>query len=63
VNDDVRLVDGVPVATRTLRDGRQFDVVKLFWDPAALENRLRSLGWDITVQRAGDTFLYGFGSR
>jgi len=60
-HDDVRLIDGVPVARRTLADGRQFDVVKLFWRPEELESRLRSSGWDITVRRAGDTFLYGEG--
>ena len=40
---------------------RQFDVVKLFWRPEELESRLRSSGWDITVRRAGETFLYGEG--
>jgi demethylmenaquinone methyltransferase/2-methoxy-6-polyprenyl-1,4-benzoquinol methylase len=61
VNDDIRLVDGVPVATRKLHDGRRFDVVKLYWDPAELEARVRSLGWDITITREGETFLYGSG--
>ena len=61
-NDEVRLVDGVPVATRTLHDGRRFDIVKVFWDPAALEARLRTLGWDIAVRRAGETVLYGSGT-
>jgi demethylmenaquinone methyltransferase/2-methoxy-6-polyprenyl-1,4-benzoquinol methylase len=58
-NDDLRVVDGVQVATRTLRDGRRYDVVKLYWDPAELQDRLRALGWQATVRRAGDTFLYG----
>ena len=62
VNDDLRVVDDVPVARRTLRDGRQFDVVKLFWDPAELDARLRSIGWDVAVRRVGDTFLYGSGT-
>src|SRR5207244_6478917 len=29
-NDDIRFVNDVPVAPRTLRDGRQFDVVKVY---------------------------------
>ena len=61
VNDDVRVVSGVPLATRRLHDGRRFDVVKLFWEPAALEDRLRALGWNIAVRREGETFLYGSG--
>jgi demethylmenaquinone methyltransferase/2-methoxy-6-polyprenyl-1,4-benzoquinol methylase len=58
-NDDIHVVDDVPVATRTLRDGRRFDVVKLYWDPAELQDRLASLGWPMAVRRVGDTFLYG----
>ena len=59
VHDDVELVEGVPLARRTLRDGRQFDVVKVFWQPDELEARLRSLGWQAEVRRVGETFLYG----
>lgn len=62
VNDDCRLVDGLPVATRRLHDGRRFDIVKLFWDPSELEARLRALDWNITVRRAGETLLYGSGT-
>ncbi|MGD9891941.1 MAG: class I SAM-dependent methyltransferase [Dehalococcoidia bacterium] len=58
---DVRPVGGVPVARRTLRDGQAFDVVKVFWQPAALATRLHGLGWDIAVRRVGQNFLYGAG--
>jgi SAM-dependent methyltransferase len=58
-NDDLRVRDGVPVASRTLRDGRRFDVVKLYWDPRELEARIRSLDWRVDVRRVGETFLYG----
>jgi SAM-dependent methyltransferase len=61
-NDDIHLVENVPVARRTLRDGRRFDVVKVFWDPTELEDRLSSLGWQVTVRRVGETFLYGSGT-
>jgi SAM-dependent methyltransferase len=59
MNDEVHHVGDVPVAPRTLRDGRQFDVVKVYWDPVELEDRLTSLGWQAEVRRAGGTFLYG----
>ncbi len=55
------LVHGVPVATRTLGDGRTFDIVKVFWRPDSLEARLRTSGWDIAVRPVGETFLYGEG--
>ena len=58
-NDDLRVVDDVPVARRTLRDGRTFDVIKLYWNAEELEARLRSLGWAGSVRRVGETFLYG----
>lgn len=60
-HDDLREVDGVPVATRRLADGRTFDIVKVFWRPDDLEHRLRALGWDVAVKPAGDSFLYGHG--
>lgn len=62
-NDDVRVVDGVPLARRTLRDGRQFDVVKVFWSPDELTDRLRAVGWTFDVRRFDDTFMYGTGTR
>jgi demethylmenaquinone methyltransferase/2-methoxy-6-polyprenyl-1,4-benzoquinol methylase len=62
-HDDARLVGGVPAARRTLSDGRQFDIVKLFWDPAALEQRLRELHWDVEIRRVGETFMYGASRR
>jgi SAM-dependent methyltransferase len=62
MNDDIYLVENVPVAPRTLRDGRRFDVVKVYWDPTELQDRLTSLGWQVAVRRVGETFLYGSGT-
>jgi SAM-dependent methyltransferase len=58
-NDEVRVVDGVPVARRTLSDRREFDVIKVFWNPDELAARLRALGWDVTLRRVDPAFLYG----
>jgi SAM-dependent methyltransferase len=60
-NDVIRVVDGVPVARRTLVDGRDFDVIKVFWNPEELASSLRKLDWDISVRRVDPTFLYGVG--
>jgi SAM-dependent methyltransferase len=62
VNDDLRSMSGVPTARRTLSDGRQFDIVKVFWRPDDLEDRLRSSGWDVRVRPVGEAFLYGVGA-
>jgi SAM-dependent methyltransferase len=59
--DDVRVADGVPVARRRLGDGREFDVVKVFWEPEDLAAKLGDLGWDISVYRVGGSYLYGVG--
>jgi demethylmenaquinone methyltransferase/2-methoxy-6-polyprenyl-1,4-benzoquinol methylase len=60
-NDDLRIVDGTPVAARTLRDGRRYDIVKVFWQPHELEARLRDISWDISVAPVGETYLVGDG--
>jgi demethylmenaquinone methyltransferase/2-methoxy-6-polyprenyl-1,4-benzoquinol methylase len=59
--EDVRLVAGVPSARRTLSDGRQFDIVKVYWEPAHLRARLAELGFDIRIRRVGETCMYGVG--
>ena len=48
-------------ARRTLSDGRQFDIVKVYWDPADLQARLAELSFDIRIRRVGETFMYGVG--
>jgi SAM-dependent methyltransferase len=61
-NDDVRTIDGVPLARRRLTDGREFDVIKLFWNPDDLAARLDTLGWTFDIRRVLDTFIYGVGT-
>jgi demethylmenaquinone methyltransferase/2-methoxy-6-polyprenyl-1,4-benzoquinol methylase len=60
--DDVRDEDGIPVARRTLIDGREFDIVKMFWDPARLAQRLQQQAWDIDVRHVGSGYLVGSGT-
>jgi hypothetical protein len=35
--------------------------VKVFWRPRELEARLRDIGWDISVEPIGETYLVGHG--
>ena len=46
------------VVTRRLNDGRTFDIVKVFYQPERLEERLESLGWRAKVEQTGTFFLY-----
>jgi len=52
-------VDRSGVAHRKLNDGREFDVVKVFYEPAELERRLVDGGWKGWVRSTGRFFLYG----
>jgi SAM-dependent methyltransferase len=47
------------VLTRRLNDGREFQVYKIFYDPEELTQRLRRLGWDLTISETAHYFLYG----
>ena len=46
---------------RRLNDGREFRIVKIFYDPEELSSRLHDLGWDIRVRTTDNHLLYGFG--
>lgn len=48
---------------RRLNDGSEYEIVKVFHDPPALEERLTVLGWNVTVRGVGEFFYVGSGSR
>jgi hypothetical protein len=50
---------GSGVVRRKLNDGREFQIVKVFYDPDDLRRRLDALGWDADVHTTGSYFLYG----
>jgi demethylmenaquinone methyltransferase/2-methoxy-6-polyprenyl-1,4-benzoquinol methylase len=52
-------VDQSGVARRTLNDGREFRVVKIFYEPRILERHLVQRGWKGYVRSTGQFFLYG----
>ncbi|WP_433202817.1 class I SAM-dependent methyltransferase [Dactylosporangium sp. CS-047395] len=47
------------IVERRLTDGRTYRIVKHFIDPAALRERLRTLGWTCTITRDGDDWIAG----
>ena len=47
------------IVTRRLDDGREFRVVKVFWEPQALAARLRRCGFDAAIGATARYFIYG----
>ncbi len=55
--------DEAPTMTRRLDDGREFEIVKRFYDPVRLASDLAKLGWDCRAQSTGEFFIYGTATR
>jgi SAM-dependent methyltransferase len=51
--------DDEDTMTRRLDDGREFQIIKRFYDPAGLTDALRELGWDAQVDATPEFFIYG----
>ena len=47
------------IVTRRLNDGREFRIVKLFWEPRALAARLGALGWSAAIAQTPSYFIHG----
>lgn len=54
---------GSQVMTRRLNDGREFEVVKNFHEPRALQARLAAAGLEVEARETPTYFLYGTGAR
>jgi hypothetical protein len=51
------------MTTRRLNDGRTFQIVKNFYDPADLAARCAAAGLDVVVRETPTYFQYGSGAR
>ena len=49
--------------TRKLNDGREFTIIKIFHDPAALGQKLAEVGFQSDVHLTDNYFIYGGGVR
>jgi SAM-dependent methyltransferase len=56
---DAAALDDSGVIRRRLNDQREFHIVKVFYEPASLEQRLQKLGWHGWVRATEKFFLYG----
>jgi SAM-dependent methyltransferase len=52
-----------PIVQRRLEDATSFQVLKIPYEPAALEARLSQLGWRIAVTPTSGPFYWGTGTR
>jgi 2-polyprenyl-3-methyl-5-hydroxy-6-metoxy-1,4-benzoquinol methylase len=62
-NDHLLPEEGQQVMTRKLNDGRAFQIVKNFYNPAALAARFANAGLHVTLSESAIYFLYGCGTR
>jgi demethylmenaquinone methyltransferase/2-methoxy-6-polyprenyl-1,4-benzoquinol methylase len=47
------------IVTRRLNDGREFRIVKLFYEPAALAAKLAQVGFASDIRQTAQYFIYG----
>ena len=62
---ETELIEGAAsaIVQRRLNDGTPFRVIKIPYQPAELEQRLRAMGWDIKVSGTSGPFYWGTGGR
>jgi 2-polyprenyl-3-methyl-5-hydroxy-6-metoxy-1,4-benzoquinol methylase len=49
--------------TRRLNDGREYRIVKIFYEADRLAGQLAVRGWDFTIEQTANYFLYGRGKK
>ena len=52
-------IDDSGVVERKLKDGRTFNIVKIFHEPGQLKRQMQDLGWDGSIGTSGRFFYYG----
>jgi demethylmenaquinone methyltransferase/2-methoxy-6-polyprenyl-1,4-benzoquinol methylase len=56
--DHTMPAEGSDTERRRLDDGREFEIIKRYYEPAALRKRLAPLGWDCEPHSTGEFFIY-----
>ena len=49
------------IAKRQLNDGREFCIVKIFYEKSKLSKQLNELGWRLDIYETPNYFIYGSG--
>jgi len=60
---DKRIAKDNIYATRPVEDGRQFTIVKAFYDLPYLHNKVEQLGFEVNINKFSDTFFFLAGKR
>ncbi len=60
---DHAVLENSGIARRKLNDGSEYDIVKILYDPTALQKRLQDLGWNTCVRSTGEFFFHGHATR
>ena len=60
IEEHIHERESVPLTRRRLRDGRQYDVVKKYWEPEELVERIRPLGFEGAGTKIGAEDGFGF---
>lgn len=60
--DSRRSEPDASTVTRRLNDGQRFRIVKVYYRPEELHQRLADLGWDMTVSGTQTYFVFGSGA-
>lgn len=61
--DHTMPAEGSSTEQRRLDDGREFEIVKRYYEPEALRTRLAQLGWDCEPHHTGEFFIYATARR
>lgn len=55
--------DRATTVARRLNDGQEYRIVKVFYKPLELTERLKGLGWNLKVEETNHYFIYGSGRK
>ena len=62
-DSDKRIAKEDIYATRPVEDGREFTIIKAFYDLPYLHNKVEQLGFEVSINKFSDTFFFLAGKR
>lgn len=62
-NNHILIDDGSIYKSRKLNDGREFQIVKIFYHPDKLQNKLTQVGFKAHVKETENYFIYASGTK
>jgi 2-polyprenyl-3-methyl-5-hydroxy-6-metoxy-1,4-benzoquinol methylase len=62
-NNHILEDDGNIYKTRKLNDGQEFQIVKIFYQPDELHNKLKKVGFQVEVKVTNNYFIYAQGKK